>query len=70
MATVKTLTVAEVAERINVSPRTIRKVLRANIEVHPGKGARWAIRESDIAKLIDLCANFTVKDATIAEFGE
>ena len=70
MANAKVLTVSEVAERINVSPRTIRKVLRANMDVTPGKGARWAIRESDIEALTEMCATFTVKDATIAEFGK
>lgn len=66
----KVFTITEVAERINVSPRTIRKVLRSAIakENQPGKGGRWAIRETDIAKVTELCATFTVKDATIATF--
>lgn len=69
---VKTFTIAEVAEKIDVSPRTIRKVLRAAIakENQPGKGGRWVIRENEIATITKMCRNFTAKSATIADLSE
>ena len=68
MAAIKTLTINEVSERIDVSPRTIRKVLRANFEVTPGRGGRYAIRESDLPALIEMVNSHTAKAAQVIEF--
>lgn len=67
MAT-KTLTINEVAERINVTPRTIRKVLRANFDETPGRGGRYAIAESDIPALVAMVNAYTAKTATVLSF--
>jgi hypothetical protein len=64
-----TLTINEVSERINVAPRTIRKVLRANFDSTPGRGGRYAIRESDIPALTEMVNAHTAKTATVLEFG-
>lgn len=65
-----TLTINEVSERINVAPRTIRKVLRANVDATPGRGGRWVIRESDIDKVRAMIESHSAKSATIAEFAD
>lgn len=65
---VKTLTINEVSERINVSPRTIRKVLRANFDETPGRGGRYAIAESDIPALTEMVKAYTAKTATVLTF--
>ena len=66
----KTLSIQEVADRIEISPRTIRKVLRANIakDAQPGRGARWSIRESDIAKLQAMIESHVAKSESVVEF--
>lgn len=64
----KTLTINEVSERINVSPRTIRKVLRANFDETPGRGGRYAIAESDIPALTAMVNAYTAKTATVLTF--
>jgi len=64
----KTLTINEVAERINVTPRTIRKVLRANFDETPGRGGRYAIAESDIPALVAMVNAYTAKTATVLTF--
>jgi len=51
---IKTMTINEVSERIGISPRTIRKVLRANFDETPGRGGRYAIAESDIPALTEM----------------
>lgn len=71
-ANAKTFTISEVAEMIETSPRTIRKVLRAIVakDAQPGKGGRWVIREKDIETLREKVNAFSAKSATVAEFGE
>jgi transposase len=71
-ANVKTLSIQEIAEKIDVPAKTIRKVLRANSEKEnqPGRGGRWVIRESDIEKLRAMINSHTSKSATVAEFGD
>jgi len=64
----KTLTINEVSERINVAPRTIRKVLRANFDETPGRGARYAINESDLPALIEMVNSHTAKSAVVLSF--
>lgn len=66
----KTFTINEIAEKIDVPARTIRKVLRANIEkdAQPGRGARWMIREKDIAKLTEMVNAFNARAAVIPDF--
>lgn len=70
MSNTKMLTIAEVSKIIDVSPRTIRKVLRATFEkdAQPGKGGRWAIRANDVEKLRAKCDDYVAKSATVAEF--
>lgn len=63
-----TLTINEVSERINVSPRTIRKVLRANFDSTPGRGGRYAIKVSDLPALTEMVNAHTAKSATVLEF--
>jgi hypothetical protein len=72
MAAIKTLSIQEVAEKIDVPAKTIRKVLRANSEKEnqPGRGGRWVIRESDIEKVRALINSHNSKSATVAEFGD
>lgn len=72
MAASKTFTIDQVAEMIDATPRTIRKVLRANIakENQPGRGARWAIRESDIKALTEMVNAFNARAVVIPELGE
>jgi hypothetical protein len=65
-----TLSINDVSERINVTPRTIRKVLRANMTETPGRGARWAIRESDIPALVEMINSHTAKAGVVATFGD
>jgi len=67
MAT-KTLTINEVSALINVAPRTIRKVLRANFESTPGRGGRYSINEKDIPALVEMVNGYTAKTATVLEF--
>ena len=64
----KTLTINEVSERINVAPRTIRKVLRANFDETPGRGGRYSINESDIPALAEMVKAYTAKTATVLTF--
>ena len=64
----KVLTINEISERINVSPRTIRKVLRANFDETPGRGGRYAIAESDIPALTAMVNAYTAKTATVLTF--
>lgn len=63
----KTFSINEIAEIIEVPARTIRKVLRANIEkdAQPGRGARWMIREKDVKKLTEMCNAFNARAAVI-----
>jgi hypothetical protein len=72
MAAEKTFSINEIAEKIEVPARTIRKVLRANIEKEnqPGRGARWMIRESQIKKLTEMCNAFNARAAVVPDLGE
>jgi len=63
-----TLTINEVAARINVTPRTIRKVLRANFDETPGRGGRYAIKVSDLSALRAMIESHTAKAAVTLEF--
>jgi hypothetical protein len=63
-----TLTINEVAARINVTPRTIRKVLRANFDETPGRGGRYAIKVSDLPALRTMIESHTAKAAVTLEF--
>lgn len=64
----KTFTINEISERINVPARTIRKVLRANFDETPGRGARYAIRESQIAALTEMVKSHSAKSAVVLDF--
>lgn len=72
MAAIKTLSIQDVSEIIDVSPRTIRKVLRATIEkdAQPGRGARWSIRESDIDALREKVAAYSSRTNVIADLSD
>lgn len=70
MAAVKTLSIQELSEKIDVPAKTIRKVLRANLDQTPGRGGRWVIRESDIEKVRAMINSHSAKTATVAEFGD
>lgn len=52
-ATPKTLNTAEVAEAFGTDPRTLRKFLRSaqGTDSKVGKGARWALRATEVTKL-------------------
>jgi transposase len=71
-ANAKNLSIQEVADRIEVPAKTIRKVLRANSEKEnqPGRGGRWIVAESDIEKLRALINSHTAKSATVAQFSD
>jgi len=62
----KRYSINEISELIDVSPRTIRKVLRKNvpIENQPGRGSRWVIRESSIESLKDMINAFNAGNTT------
>ena len=49
----KVLTTAEVAERLDTDPRTLRKFLRSGegFDMKVGKGHRWAIEAKDVRSL-------------------
>ena len=68
----KLFSINEISEMIDVSPRTIRKVLRANSEKgnQPGRGARWMIRESDIAALTKKVNAFNARAAVVADLSD
>jgi hypothetical protein len=72
MAAEKTFSINEISELIEVSPRTIRKVLRANSEKEnqPGRGARWMIRESQIEKLREKVNAFNARAAVVADLSD
>ena len=65
-----TLSIIEASEIIEVSPRMIRKVLRANIakEAQPGRGARWAIKASDIEALRGMIEAYSAKTEAVVDF--
>lgn len=48
----KNITIEDLSEMIDVNPRKIRKILRANDSIKaPGKGGRWLFAETDIEKV-------------------
>lgn len=68
----KTFSINEISEMIDVSPRTIRKVLRANIakDAQPGRGARYVIAESQIEKLTEMCNAFNARAGVTVDLGD
>jgi hypothetical protein len=68
----KTFTIQEIAEMIDGPARTIRKVLRANIEkdAQPGRGARWAIAEKDIKALTEKVNAFNARAVVVADLSD
>ena len=71
-ANAKTLTIDEISAIIEIPAKTIRKVLRANSEkdAQPGRGKRWAIRETDIEKVRAMMADHKSVTVRTFEFGE
>lgn len=54
------ITVTELAEQLETSPRTARKFLRSITpkEEQPGKGSRWHIEKRDVRGLVKKFATF------------
>jgi excisionase family DNA binding protein len=56
MSDTKALTVEEVAERLQLTPDTVRRFLREGkirgIKTSPGKGGDWRIPESALAEYL------------------
>lgn len=55
-----TLTVNELSEKLETSPRTARKFLRSVTpkDDQPGKGGRWQIEKRDVRSLTSKFAKF------------
>ena len=72
MAANKNLTIQEVANIIEKTPRTIRKALRAHFEkdAQPGRGGRWVIAEKDIEKVRAIVESYSARVETVADFGD
>ena len=72
MAANKNLTIQDVADLIEKSPRTIRKALRAHFEkdAQPGRGGRWVIAEKDIEKVRAIVESYSARVETVADFGD
>ena len=72
MAANKNLTIQDVADIIEKSPRTIRKALRAHFEkdAQPGRGGRWVIAEKDIEKVRAIVESYSARVETVADFGD
>ena len=72
MAAIKTLSIQDVADIIEKSPRTIRKALRAHFEkdAQPGRGGRWVIAEKDIEKVRAIVESHSARVETVADFGD
>lgn len=66
-ANVKTISIQDLSERINVPAKTIRKVLRANSDkdTQPGRGARWIIRESDVNAIQAMIESHSAKSGAV-----
>lgn len=71
-ASVKTLSINEVAIIIEAEPRMIRKVLRATIakENQPGRGAQWRIAESQIESLRDKVNAYSARAQVVADLSD
>lgn len=54
------ITVTELAEQLETSPRTARKFLRSITpkDEQPGKGSRWHIEKRDVRGLVKKFATF------------
>ena len=72
MAATKTLSIQDVADIIEKTPRTIRKALRAHFEkdAQPGRGGRWVIAEKDIEKVRTIVESYSARVETVADFGD
>ena len=72
MAAIKTLSIQDVADLIEKSPRTIRKALRAHFEkdAQPGRGGRWVIAEKDIEKVRAIVDSYSARTEKVADFGD
>ena len=72
MAAIKTLSIQDVADIIEKSPRTIRKALRAHFDkdAQPGRGGRWVISEKDIKKVRTIVESYSARVETVADFGD
>ena len=48
-----TLTTAQAAEKLETTPRTLRKFLRSITpkDAQPGKGSRWTLEARDVTKM-------------------
>ena len=68
----KTLSIQDVADLIEKTPRTIRKALRAHFDSadQPGRGGRWAIAEKDIEKVRAIVESYTARTEKVADFGD
>ena len=68
----KTLSIQDVADLIEKTPRTIRKALRAHFEkdAQPGRGGRWVIAEKDIEKVRAIVESYTARTEKVADFGD
>lgn len=64
------LTINDIAEIIEESPRTIRKALRAHFpaEEQPGRGSRWMIKAADADKIKAVVNEYTARTVKVAEF--
>ena len=72
MANAKNLTIQDVADIIEKSPRTIRKALRAHFDsdAQPGRGGRWVIAEKDIEKVRTIVESYSARAEKVADFGD
>ena len=72
MAANKNLTIQDVADIIEKTPRTIRKALRAHFEkdAQPGRGGRWVIAEKDIEKVRTIVESYSARAEKVADFGD
>ena len=68
----KTLSIQDVADLIEKTPRTIRKALRAHFDsdAQPGRGGRWVIAEKDIEKVRAIVESYTARTEKVADFGD
>ena len=68
----KTLSIQDVADLIEKTPRTIRKALRAHFDsdAQPGRGGRWVIAEKDIEKVRAIVESYSARTEKVADFGD
>ena len=68
----KTLSIQDVSDLIEKSPRTIRKALLAHFEkdAQPGRGGRWVIAEKDIEKVRAIVESYSARTEKVADFDE